>query len=201
MDPSTTLMAVAQIFSLMADYAASKGAREQLDIHDFTQWLATQGHSDVMRAIEQNQTTLVSIKAALAEGRNELLERLADLDRKFSAVAAGAGPLSDLAQALHPNSVLSEQAQALLRAMEEQQVETMIEVSHSGGKQLLMAGGTSDNKGFEITDPRFYDDDINTLCALGMLSLNFNAKGGKYFRPTRLGAQVGRRLIEARNGR
>ena len=40
MDPSSTLMAVAQIFSLIADYAAEKRASQHLDVHDFTQWLA-----------------------------------------------------------------------------------------------------------------------------------------------------------------
>lgn len=189
-------MAVAQLFSLLADYATSKGASQQLDVHDFAEWLATQGHGDVMQAIGRNQTTLVSIKAALAEGRSELLERLTDLDRKFSAVAVGAGPLGEVAKALRPSSVLSEQAQRILREFEDTQASSAQEhrnTGRGGGYEMLFldAGRT---EAFQMAEQRFYHDDINQLLSLSMLTCTHTAKT-RVFRITRLGSQVAQQLV------
>lgn len=196
MDLLAGAMTLAQIVSLMADYAGEKSSRDALSSQEFIEWLATHGHADLMRAIESNQAMTISVKAALAEGRDELLEKLRALDEKITAVTTGLGPLDDMARAIYPQTALSTQARELLRALEESQAESAMEVVHRGGRALLLIGNGTNGQ-FHPDEPRFYEDDLSILIGFGLLSLSYNKSGGRVFRPTRLGAQIGKQLLNA----
>lgn len=189
MDMLSTSTLFAQIVSLLADYAAQKSSKETLTIADFAAWTATHGHAEIMGAIERNQAMTVGVKAALAEGRVELLDKLGALDAKLSAVAAGSGPFDAIAQAAYPTMGLSEQSRALLRFIEEMQADMAIDVSDLSGTSLLVG-----DKNFPVTEPRFFEDDMGQLVALGLLSCR-TTNIGRDFRPTRLGARIGRELL------
>ncbi|HWU52663.1 MAG TPA: hypothetical protein VN153_07580 [Tahibacter sp.] len=192
MDMLNNATLFAQIVSLLADYASQKSGSETLSIADFAEWTATHGHAEIMGAIERNQAMTIGVKAALAEGRNELLEKLGELDAKLSAVATGSGPLGTIAQAVYPTAALSEQSRALLCFIEEMQADCAIDVSDFSGVSLLVG-----DKNFPITEPRFFEDDIAQMVALGLLSCR-TTNIGRDFRPTRLGARVGQELLAQR---
>lgn len=193
-----TAMIFAQIVSLMADYAAQKGSRDTLNIQEFVEWSTTHGHAELMRAIERNQAITIGVKAALSEGKTELLEKLRALDEKLTAVAAGLGPLDDIARATHPQAVLSAQARDLLTGFEQCEAESAIEIQEMAGNMLLFVGtGTNGDENFVPSEARFFDDDLAQLIGLGLLSLSHNRSGGRVFRPTRLGAQIGKQLLGA----
>lgn len=196
MDLLTGAMTLAQIVSLMADYSGEKNSRDALSFQEFTEWLATHGHADLMRAIERNQAMTVSVKAALAEGRDELLEKLRILDEKITAITAGLGPLDAIAKAAYPHAVLSAQGRSLLMAFERCEAESAIEIRELSGSALLfVAQGAKDDANFVPDEPRFFDDDLAQLLGLGLLSLSYNKSGGRVLRPTRLGAQIGKQLL------
>lgn len=185
--------AFAQIVSLMADYAAQKGSKETLSIKEFVEWSATHGHTELMRAVESNQAITIGVKAAFAEGRDELLDKLRALDEKLTVIASGLGPLDDIARATHPQAALSPQARRLLITLEESKAETLLEVTNRRGRSLWIDGGNANGQ-FQPDEPRFYDDDLNTLVVLGLLALS-HSSGQRMFRPTRLGAQIGKQLL------
>ncbi|WP_257386349.1 hypothetical protein [Tahibacter caeni] len=196
MELSAVVAAFTQIVSLMADYAGQKSSRDALSVQEFTEWMATHGHADLMRAIERNQAMTVSVKAAFAEGRDELLEKLRVLDEKITAVAAGLGPLDDMARAIYPETTLSTQARELLVMIERNQAGTLIETSSRTGRNLWLDGSGADAQ-FRPSEPRFYDADLTQLVESGLLSLSHNKSGDRVFRPTRLGAQIGKQLLNA----
>lgn len=195
MDLSIAAAAYAQIVSLLADFTAQKSSKDMLSIQEFSEWLATHGHADVMRAIEQNQAMTVGVKAALAEGRTELLEKLRSLDEKITAVAAGLGPLDEIGRAIYPNAALSKQACDILRAFEQQQATEALESHRRGGPALILVGGTNSGLQFHAGEPRFYEDDLSLLIGLGLLSLSYNKSNGRVLRLTRLGSQIGKQLL------
>jgi len=195
MDPLTAATTFAQLVGLLADYVSTKGSRDTLDVEDLARWAATHGHAEVMQSIERNQATVISVKAALAEGRDELLAKLSTLDEKLSAVAAGLGPLDAIAKALRPETILSQQAREILCEFELTQASLAIEHTSmdAAGPELLFQ---SQHQGsLEIREHRFYDDDMKSLVNLRLLSMDLNSRGGRVFRPTRLGSQVAQQLL------
>jgi len=195
MDQFAAAMTFAQIVGLLADYAASRGSRDALDVQDLARWAATHGHNEVMAAIERNQATAVGVRAALAEGRDELLAKLVGLDEKLSAIAAGMGPLEQVARALRPDSMLSDQAQAILCEFERVQAGSALEhiSNDTGAIELLFLDAKTDAP-LEIRDRRFYHDDMEQLVRLELLRWEANA-GHRHFRITRLGAKIGLEIL------
>ena len=201
MDPLTAATTFAQLVGLLTDYVSSKGSRDTLDAQDLARWAATHGHVEVMQAIERNQATAVGVKAALAEGRDELLAKLNTLDEKLSAVAAGLGPLDAIAKALRPESVLSVQALEILCEFEVTGAPLAIEHTSMdvGGPELLFQSQREGS--LEIREERFYHDDMASLVNLGLLSASLNSRRDRVFRLTRLGSQVAQQVLRSRGER
>lgn len=196
MDPLSGFLS---IVGLLANFSAERGKADVIEIREFLEWLVKHGHEDLRLAIEKDHATGVSIKALLAEGTEDLRGRLARLDEKITAVAAGLGPMDDLARTLHPNAVLSEQARAILCEFELTQATQALEHSSMdrGGYELLFMDAKKNGE-LEITEQRFYHDDINQLLAYGLLLLSHNTRGEKLFRMSRLGSSVAQQLLLAR---
>jgi hypothetical protein len=173
----------------MADFASSRGQGDVLDIREFTQWLATHGHAELKEMIEKSHNTSISIKAALSEGKDELLDKLARIEGLLAAVTIGEGALDDLAVALRPESVLSAQSRAILVAYETVKAGQALESHMLDGTFLHFIDGNG-NSTYTPDDPRFLADDLDTLLERGMLSLSHNGRGDRIFQLTRRGASV-----------
>lgn len=199
MEPLTGAVTFAQIVSLLADYVSNKSARDSLSLNELSEWSVTHGHADIMRAIGKSQAISIGVKAALAEGRTELLKQLHRIEERMAALAAGSGPLDDVARAVRPNAVISEQARELLETLEIHQAEMAIEVVHYEGRGLLLVGSGAGGQ-FQPSEPRFYEDDLSQLASLGLLSLGYNQSGGRVFRPTRQGSQLAKQLLAIKEG-
>jgi hypothetical protein len=194
MEPVSAAATFATLVSLMADFAASRGHKDVLEIKEFTEWLARHGHSELKEKIEANHQTTVSIKAALSEGRSELLARLERIEGLLATLSIGEGPISDLAASIAPESMLPAQAKAFLVAFETTNAGTALEVQYlSEGTKLHFIDGKGNNS-YLPDDPRFLNDDLNLLLKLEMLSLSHNGNGDRLFRITRRGADVARRI-------
>lgn len=198
MEPLTLAGSLASIVGLMADFASSRGQKDALEIRDFLEWLGTHGHNDLKGLIERNQATIVSIKASLAEGKDELLQQLSKIERMLGALTVGQGPLEELAFSLRPDSVVSSQGTEILLAYEKQQAGKALEHHTFDGAHLLFLDGTG-NGAYQPSDPRFLEADLEELVELRLLSISRNGKGQRVFHLTRRGGDVSKRLFASKD--
>lgn len=179
-------MSFATIVGLLSNY---KSERSGTKLTDFVEWLKEKNHEDVARSIEQNQALSSQLQSVLALNHQELVQRLDSLDQVLSSVAAHVETFSSLAITVRPSSVLSEQAIAVVKqfvasgAKEFWQTQFL---SDLGPKFVLM--GASGN--LDVAEPRFIEDDLNTLVELGILRLKYGSKGTKQFVITRQAAAL-----------
>jgi hypothetical protein len=69
MEPITAFVT---IVGLLADYVSERRSGKAASQQDFGAWLAENRHGEILRIIQQNQTTSLSIKALLNEGHGAI---------------------------------------------------------------------------------------------------------------------------------
>lgn len=193
MDPLTLAGSFATIVGLMADFASSRGHKDVLEIREFLDWLGSHGHNELKGLIESNHATTISIKASLAEGKDELLQQLSKIEGMLGALTVGQGPLEELAISLRPDSVISQQGAEILQSYEQTQAGKALEQHTFNGTYLLFLDGNG-NGAYQPSDPRFFSTDLDELVELRLLTLSHNGKGQRIFQLTRRGADIGKRI-------
>lgn len=192
MEAITVAASFATIVGLLADFAAHRSDKKSAELSEFLEWLRTHGHDEVMKAVESSHVTSISIKAALAEGNRQLLDRLCSIDKSLAAVCETQGPLGALAQSLSPSALLSEQAKHILVSFENAGAGAALECSVDDGMTLLYLDKPG---GIEIEDQRFYQDDADRLIELGLFRIIFNGNGDRILNITRAASAFARSLI------
>ena len=187
MEPITIATSFASIVSLIGQYRSERGAKEKADFNEFIQWLQETQHQDLKELLEINTKATISIKALLNEDRELLLAKIDDLDSALASYASKFEGFSELASAIKPEVVLSAQALSILRQFEASGGSKMIQLKSLGPVQYLFLDG---NGQLEIDEPRFIEDDINTLIELGLLRQDYNRKGGSLYVYTRAASKL-----------
>lgn len=136
----------------------------------------------------------ISINASLAEGRTELLARLAAIEKLLAVLASGQGPIGELALATSPRSALSHQAVQILVGFENAKAGKALVIHTFEGSRLVFLDGAGSH-GFVPTDPRFFEADLEELLANDLCSLSFNGSGDKVFNLTRKGSRIAQEII------
>lgn len=173
MDPLTLSSSFATIVGLISNFIAERRNTDAVEINDFLKWVSEHGFEDLRVQIEANQQTAISIKALLAEGTEIVLERLTKLDNVMASVASEVQGVRELAVAISPNLAISEQAVNLLCQLEAKQASGFFALKFYGGSVFeIFEGGQLD-----YSEPRFIDDDLNTLVKLGFLRHEISSKG------------------------
>lgn len=196
MEPMLLASSFATIVGLLSDFAASRGQNEILEIRDFTEWLRTHGHNELLGKIQQNTETTISIKASLAEGRTELLSRLNKIESLLAFLSSGQGPLGNLASALVPKLTLSPQTLEILIAFESAEASRALVMNTFDGTQLLFMDGVG-SQGYVPTDPRFFDSDVQELSENALCTTSKNNRGETVLVLTRRGASIARQVISS----
>ena len=189
MDATAVAGGFATIVGLMADFAASRGQRDVLEVKDFLEWLRFHGHGELLARLEKNAAATTSLKAALAEGKEELLARLNTIEALLSTLSVGQGSLHSLALALNPTATLSAQAIAILQAYESAGAGRALFHASLDGESLLFLDGAR-SSGFMPTEPRFFQTDLRELLDLQLLDLDHNKRGDRLYQLTRRGAGI-----------
>lgn len=157
----------ATIVGLLSDFVANRNSATAPEIHEFVSWLTIHGHSDIKNQIEASHVSIVSIKAALKENHETLLTRLSNIDRSLVVLCANQGPLGDLARAFRPDATLSHQAISVLVQFEKAGSGFAFEIESLDATDLAF-GDVGGN--FRIEDPRFYQDDMETLVGIWIVT-------------------------------
>ena len=187
MDPLTTATSFATIVGLLSNF---KNERFGTQLSEFIEWLQEKRHEDVALSIERNQSLAIQLKSLLSLNHQELVKRLDALDAVLSSVASHVEAFSNLATSVRPNSILSDQAISIIKQFVASGAQEFWEhkVLGPGGTSYHLMGSSSGK--LEIAEPRFVEDDLNTLVELGIFRLDFGSRGTRKFIITRQAAQL-----------
>jgi hypothetical protein len=189
MDPLTLATSFATIISLIGMYRSEKSEREDESYDDFVGWLQRHQHEKLVELLADNQQIAKSTKALIEAQHQSVMESLSAINKVVCDIAAQIGNVAPLAQAMAVESSISDQAIGILTQLNRHEASKFLEARYLSGTDYALLNG--DRGQLSITDSRFIEDDLNTLCEYGLLRLDFNAQGSRLFHLTRSGAQVG----------
>lgn len=181
MDPLTAATTFATIVGLLCNYKQENQGQKDADHRLFIDWLILHKHNELADQITQQRGLTEEIDRLLREDHGEVMGALQDISKQIAQLSSSIGPLHNLARMVAPTSVLSDQAISLIRQLVE-----------SGGSEIgyiptldqliiqIIGGG-----GLEISEPRFLEDDLDTLVSLGLLSPRQGSHGTRFYRITR----------------
>ena len=116
----------------------------------------------------------------LNQNHDVVVKKLSGLDSSIIQLASQIDGLKEVASAIAPNIELSDQAVSVIKQLVDSQGSFFIEIKMLGGTMYQVMDGRSG--AVEFDEPRFIDDDLNQLCQLGLLDLDYNRKGDRLFR-------------------
>ncbi len=195
MDPITLSTAFATMVGLVSDFNASRQGTAAASVEDFKAWLAENRHQDVIRALDQNAATLLSVKILLLEDRKSLGEQLRSLDEQLARLASGLELFKPLASAVHPGLELSAQAMGILQRLYAAGAGKFLKSGSLSGTDLMMIDGSGGGS-IPIDEPQFLESDIDTLLQLRLITyIGRNGRGDPMYAFSRNAAA----LVKARD--
>ncbi|MEM9753432.1 MAG: hypothetical protein AAF916_08605, partial [Planctomycetota bacterium] len=158
-------------------------------VDQYLDWLRRREHEQLANLIQANSPLSNALQELLSQQHDEVMEKLRGLDRVLSDVASHVLGFKAIADAVATESRISEQAVSILRQLNQSNASRFAEIKTLAGTSFRTWDGGREN--IEITDERFIEDDLLSLCELGLLRLDYGSKGTRFFYITRAGARVG----------
>jgi len=189
MEPTTLTTIFASAIGLLGVFKAEVRDREGRDFDAYIDWLRRQEHDQLVDLIVGNAELSRSLRTLVEDQHSHVMAKLAELDKVLSSVSRNIAEFQPLADAVIIESGLSDQAVSVLRQLNETDASRFLEIRFDGGAEYTILERGKGN--LEIDDPRFIEDDLLTLCDLGLLRLDYNSQGDRIFVITRAGAAVG----------
>jgi len=183
MEPLTSATVFATVVSLIAQFRAERGASAITETGEFMSWLAENRHLDIVKLLELNTSTTISIKALLAVNQKELMQKLEQLDSALAIYASSLPEFADLATSLRPNTALSDQALSILSQLDKSGGSKIMEMHMRDFIILQIMDGSGGN--IEADDQRFIEDDLKTLVESGLLRHDVNSSNNNLYLLTR----------------
>jgi len=192
-DPLTASTTFAELVGLFSDFLGKRKEASNDDYQKFLEWLSNNRHEEIRALLEQNQATVISIKAILNHQSAIVLERLKNIDNRLGNILSADSLFSPLVQAIAPLNSLSEQAINILRQFENVEASTVLEQNYMSNETayIFMDGQGGE---LEYSDVRFIEDDFSVLVELGLLRLEFGKNGGKLYKFTREASKLVRSI-------
>ena len=188
MEPLTLATSFATIVGLLNVFKSQADAREAKDLNQFLDWLQRHRHDQLVNLIQDNQQLAASLVPLIEGQHEEVMAQLARLNDLLSSLARHVAGFTPLVEASHSATMISDQAVSILHQMNAARASRCLEIRSQGGIVYEMLDGTHGR--LTITDERFIEDDLATLCEFGLLRLDYNATGGRIFIITRAGASL-----------
>ncbi|EIK0775228.1 hypothetical protein R7P74_24360 [Vibrio sp. 2033] len=174
---------LATIVGLICNFKSERRASSDDEYKEFVEWLDTKRHKSVISEIESNHLLSLSIKSLLNQNHEVVIEKLSGLDSSLIQLASQIDGLKEVANAIDPNTELSDQAISIIKQFTKSEGSVFLEMKMLGGALYQIMDGNGGMLDYD--EPRFLDDDLNQLCNLGFLRLDFNRKNERLFRITR----------------
>ncbi|WP_323993879.1 hypothetical protein [Aeromonas hydrophila] len=182
MDFLTSTTAFTTIVGLLCNFKAERSSGE---ISDFILWLKEKRHDDVAARIEDNLSLTTQLTEILSTNHEVLIQKLASLDELVSSIATHVESLSGLAKAIHPHAGLSNQALSVLRQLVDSGAKFFMEHKLMTGEPNAYKLMDRAHGPINYDEPRFIDDDLETLVRFGLLRLEYASQGSRRFLVTR----------------
>ena len=161
--------AFATIVSLISEFREKNKDVSNDDHQKFLDWLSENRHNEIKKILEQNQETIISIKAILNQEYAIVSEKLQSVDNKLASLLSEDRLFSKLVKAISPKQILSEQAKAILIQFEAAQASEMLEIGmYSEGTLYMFADGLQGQLNY--SEARFIKDDLKKLVELDLLN-------------------------------
>ncbi|HHF2959502.1 hypothetical protein BOO35_19420 [Vibrio navarrensis] len=174
---------LATIIGLICNFKSERRASSDDEYKEFVEWLDTKRHKSVISEIESNHLLSLSIKSLLNQNHEVVIEKLSGLDSSLIQLASQIDGLKEVANAIDPNTELSAQAISIIKQFMKSEGSIFLEMKMLGGTLYQIMDGNGGMLDYD--EPRFLDDDLNQLCNLGLLRLDYNRKNERLFRITR----------------
>lgn len=186
---------LATIVGLIGMFRAERKAGVDDDYQEFLAWLQMHRHDELIRYIVENGAIGMAIDTMLKDQHGQVMAELAELNRITTGLAHNLSSLSGLASAIDAAAPqLSEQSLSILTQFNESGASSAIELKSNNGTEFRFY----DRSGkLVITEPRFLDDDLAQLVALGLLLRDYNSQGSIVLKLTRAGAALGQQPAPA----
>jgi hypothetical protein len=172
----------ATIIGLVCNFKSEQRSASEDEYKEFTEWLDTKRHKDIIEELHSNHLLGLSVKNLLSQNHDSIMIKLNGLDKSLVELASQIDGFKEIASAVSPNIGLSEQAISILQQFDKTGGSVFLEIPYKGGTdyQVMDAQGH-----INVTDQRFINDDLDKLCTLGLLTPDSNKSGGRLFRITR----------------
>ena len=160
--------AFASIVGLICNFANEQRNKEEVDYKDFLLWLDSKHRKEIKNLINDNQLLSLSIKKLIGDSTSELLNKIDSIDHQLASLSC-ANPIFDsLAEAVYPESKLSTQALSILKQFQRSAAQQMLTLKHRQHYQVTFLAAT-EHFDFEYSSARFFEDDLDALCSLGLI--------------------------------
>lgn len=187
MDLITSATTFATIVSLIADFRDKHNEVADDDHKKFLGWLSENRHDEIKILLEQNQATVVSIKAILNQDYSIISEKLLSIDGKLASLLSEDVLFSSLIKAISPEKMLSEQSISILMQFENSGASKVLESLSMDGTNYIFLDGKSGT--IEVSEQRFIKDDFLKLIELGLLRMDYNSQGKPMYLYTRAASE------------
>ena len=178
MDP----FAFATIVGLLATFQFNREG--QSDLKDFKHWLEESNHSNMVSIIESNQGIQQQLTMFMNQNHDQVMSQLSTLNDIMVSIASHMNGLGSLAAGFDANGGLSDQAVDVLRQFVVSGSSKMLYMKNNSGEgnDYYILYGAPDIK---YSEPRFMEDDINSLLKSGLITLTRGSKGSYIYKITR----------------
>lgn len=174
---------LATIIGLIYNFKSGRDTKSDREYHDFLNWLEENRYKSIIQQIEGNDELVNGVESLLRESHDTVIDKLNFIEDSVSGLVSGISGLNTIAHAVRPSAELSEQAQYMLKNFVESQGSFILELKTKDGDSYMIADG--DGRQLGINEPRFVEDDFDSLCSLGLLTPDVNSKGSQMYRITR----------------
>lgn len=187
-DPLTAASAFATVVGLIGQYRSERSGSKSADFEDFQLWLESNNHQKVLDSLDGNLNAINGIKELIQEDKDTILKRLESLNDALAGFASNIQGFAQIAEAINPEAVLSSQAVSILKQFESNGSSKILEAHSMGGMSFMFLDGNRGELNFD--EDQFIEDDLATLCELGLLRQDYNSQGRTMFRYTRRASKL-----------
>ncbi len=187
-DPITASTTFATLVSLISDFREKRKEISENDYEEFLEWLSENRHNEIKSIVEQNQTTIVSLKAILNTKYALISEKLQQVDNKLASILSSDNLFSALVRSINPEQSLSKQALNILTQFHASGASKILLYHSLEGVQYFFMDG--DRQQVNVDELRFLEDDLESLVELNLLRKDSNSDGDIIFKYTRAASEV-----------